>query len=124
MFSFKSLGHFFASAAHDIKVGVTFLQNHQTQIDGVLQTGAAVVSIADPAFAPLATEIERAGEAALGEIFAVVSKISDAEAAHGVNISLDAAAIAEFKALFAAISQIKPSAMIPPASLTAPEAVK
>ena len=122
MFSFKSLGHFFASAAHDIKVGVTFLQAHQPQIDSALETGAAVVSIADPALAPLATQIERAGEAALGEVFAVVSKLNDAEAAHGVSISLDSAAIAEFKNLLALITQLKPSAMIPPASLTEPKA--
>lgn len=108
MFSFKSVGHFLASVAHDVKVGVTFLQNHEAQINSGLQTAAAIVSVADPALAPIATTIERAGEAALGEVLAVVSKLSDAEAAHGASISLDAAAIAEFKQLLVDIEKLKP----------------
>ena len=86
MFSFASPGHFFASVSHDIKVGVTFLQNHQAQIDSTLQVGANVVSALDPALAPLAQVIDRAGEAALGEILAVVSKASDAEAARASTL--------------------------------------
>jgi hypothetical protein len=117
MFSFKSLGHFFASAAHDIKVGVTFLTTHQQQINAVGETVAAVVGVADPALAPLATSIERAGEAALGEVLAVVSKLDDAAAAKGASVSLDAAAVAEFKALIASIEKLKPGATVAPANL-------
>lgn len=117
MFSFQSVGHFFASVAHDIKTVGSFLQSHQQQIDTTLQTGAAVVSLLDPALAPLATTIERAGEAALGEVLSAVSKLSDAEAAHGVNISLDAAAITEFKKLLADIEKLKPGMMASAAAI-------
>lgn len=117
MFSFKSLGHFFASVAHDVKVGVTFLDNHQKQIDTGLEATAAVVSVADPALAPIATEIERAGEAALGEVFAVVSKVDAAEAAKGVSVTLDAVAVAEFKTLLADIEKLKPGSTVAPANL-------
>jgi hypothetical protein len=108
MFSFKSAGHFLASVAHDIKVGVTFLQNHEKQIDTGLQTAAAITGLLDPALAPIASTIERAGEAALGEVLAVVAKLTDAEAAQGTNIPLDAAAIAEFKQLISDIEKLKP----------------
>lgn len=120
MFTFKSVGHFFASVAHDIKVGVTFLQNHQQQINADLQTGAAIVSIADPALAPIATTIERAGEAALGEVLAVVSKLTDAEADAGTSIPLDAAAIAEFKTLIVDIEKLKPGTVTSAAAIAAP----
>ena len=110
-FNFKSVGHFFASAAHDAKVIATFLQVHQPQINKVAETGAAVISIADPALAPLATVIERAAEAALGEVLAVVSKLTDAEAAKGANVALDAAAIAEFKTLLASMEKLNPGTL-------------
>lgn len=118
MFSFQSLDHFFASAAHDVKVGLTFISNHQTQINNVLGTATAVVSLTDPALAPIATQIDRAAEAALGEVLAVVSKLDEAAAQKGVSITLDAAAVAEFKNLLALIESLKPGATKPPASLT------
>jgi hypothetical protein len=123
MFSFASPGHFFASLSHDIKVGVTFLQNHQAQIDSTLQVGANVVSALDPALAPLAQVIERAGEAALGEILAVVSKASDAEAAKGIDITLNQAVVQEFKNLLLCFEKIKPGSTVPPANLRAKVAV-
>jgi hypothetical protein len=123
MFSFASPGHFFASLSHDIKVGVTFLQNHQAQIDSTLQVGANVVSALDPALAPLAQVIERAGEAALGEILAGVSKASDAEAAKGIDITLNQAVVQEFKNLLLCFEKIKPGSTVPPANLRAKVAV-
>jgi hypothetical protein len=123
MFSFASPGHFFASLSHDIKVGVTFLQNHQAQIDSTLQVGANVIGALDPALAPLAQVIERAGEAALGEVLAVISKASDAEAAKGIDITLNQAVVQEFKNLLLSFEKIKPGSTIAPANLMAKVAV-
>lgn len=105
MFNFKSVGHFLASAVHDTKV---FLAGHQAQIDGALRTGATIISVADPALAPLAIAIERASEAALGSVLAAVSTGDAAVAAKGLNLELDAATINEFKDLLAAIEKAKP----------------
>jgi hypothetical protein len=117
VFSFKSVGHFFASVTHDVKVGLTFLANHQAQIDTGLATGAALLSTADPALAPIASQIERASEAALGEVLAAVSKVTDAAGAGGVSVSLDTAAVAEFKQLIAAIEKLKPGTVATAAAL-------
>jgi hypothetical protein len=116
MFSFKSVGHFFASAVHDSKV---WLSGHQSQIDAGLRAGATVISAVDPALAPLAMQLERASEAALGQVLAVVSTVSDASAAQGLNLQLDQSAIAEFKALIAAIEKIKPGTVATAESLHA-----
>lgn len=125
MFLFKTLGHFFASLAHDVRVGITWLSNHQKQIDTVVETAGTIVSAIDPALAPIATEIERAGEAVLGEVFAVVSKIDAAAADKGISIELDSAAVAEFKTLLAKIEALKPGSTQPPANLlAAPAATK
>ena len=123
MFSFASPGHFFASLSHDIKVGVTFLQNHQAQIDSTLQVGANVVSALDPALAPVAQAIERAGEAALGEVLAAISKASDAEATRGIDITLNQAVVQEFKNLLLSFEKIKPGSTVVPVNLMAKLAV-
>lgn len=117
MFMFKTLGHFFASLAHDVTVGIQFLGKHEKQIDTVMQAGATIASAIDPALAPIATEIERAGEAVLGEVFAVVSKVDAAAEAKGVSITLDKAAVAEFKVLLQKIEALKPGSTQPPANL-------
>jgi hypothetical protein len=82
-----------------------------------LRAGATVISAIDPTLAPLASQIERASEAALGEVLAVVSKASDATAAQGLNLQLDQATVAEFKALIAAIEKIKPGTVATAAAL-------
>ena len=119
MFAFRSLGHFFAAAAHDAKACVSFVSSHQAQIDRGLETAAVAVSALDPALAPLAATIERAGEAVLGEVLAVVSKLEAAGEAKGVDVALDASVVAELKALLAAIEKLKPGSTKPAAGLVA-----
>lgn len=119
MFGLRSAGHFFALLAHDFRVGAKFLVAHEAQIDKVLETGAAIASVVDPAIAPLAITIERAAEAALGEVLAAVAKISEAEAQHGANVALDVAAVQAFKDLLKQIEHLKPGATVIPAGLPA-----
>jgi hypothetical protein len=116
-FGFKSIGHFFASVAHDVKTVATFISSHQAQIDTTLQVGAQVISTADPALAPLASIIERAAEAALGEVLAAVSATDAAMTDKGLSITLDSAAVADFKSLLAQIEAAKPGATVVPAGL-------
>lgn len=117
MFTFKSVGHFLASAAHDMKVGVQWLTTHQQQINAIGETAATVVGVVAPQYAPIATAIERAGEAALGEVLAVIDRLDEAAAAKGASVTLDAAAVAEFRALLAKMKALNPTAMTVPANL-------
>lgn len=121
MFSFKSLGHFFASVVHDIKVGADattqFLTKNEAAIDKDAETAATVIAAADPALAPVVTSIERAGEALLGEALAAVNAV-DAAANSPATITLDVAAVQEIKALGADITKLKGAAAVPPAALT------
>jgi hypothetical protein len=119
-FSLKTVGHFFAVAAHDVKVGVQFLVSHESQIDKGLQVGAAVVSLVDPALAGIATAIDRAGEAALGEVLGTVDKLTADQAKDGWTVTFSADAYADFKALLANIEALKPGSTVVPASLTSP----
>lgn len=125
MFSFQTVGHFFASLVHDIKVGAEataqFISKNQSTIDQDAEIAATLISAADPALAPIVTSIERAGEALLGEALAAVNAVS-AAANSPVTITLDIAAVNELKQLGADISKLKGAAAVPPASLTTPKA--
>jgi hypothetical protein len=113
-FKIASIGHFFAIAVHDVKTALTFVVAHKSQIETAT---AGVVSLIDPALAPLATTIERAGEGLLGDALAVVSTLDDATAAKGANLTLDAATIADLKQLLADIQKVQPAAAAVPAGL-------
>lgn len=117
MFNFKSVGHFFASVVHDLKVGAQYLEAHEAQINAAVATGVAVISLADPALAPLAVVISRAEEALLGDFLAVIEKAGDAGHADGLNLKLDADTVAAGKKLLSDIKKLKPVAANPPAGL-------
>lgn len=125
MFSFKSAGHFFATVVHDIKTGIdattAFLTAHESQIEQAGAVATSIISAADPALAPLATSIERAGEALLGEALAAVSALSTATT-QPLNITLDVDAVTELKTLFGQIKTIKGAAAVTvPATLKGTE---
>lgn len=122
-FTLKSVGHAFATVVHDVSVAVDFLIKHQGQINQNIAAGVAVVSFIDPAVAPLATTIARAGESLLGEALAVAHKLSDAEAQKGINVQLDYAAYQELKALLASIEKLSPGAVATAAAISASPAV-
>jgi signal transduction histidine kinase len=112
-FKIASIGHFFAIVVHDVKTALTFVIAHESQAETAINVAAAL----DPALAPLASTIERAGEALLGDALAVVSKLDDATAAKGANLTLDAATITDLKQLLADLQKAKPSAATVPAGL-------
>ena len=123
MFSFKSVPHFFASLVHDVRVGAAAVEAHSAQIQKVAseagEAAVAVISVADPVLAPLASSIERAGESLLGEALAAVSKVDAAEKSP-LTITLDVDAAQELKTLFSDIKAAKGVvAVTPPASLPA-----
>ena len=121
MFALRSAGHFFAGLGHDIKAAATWLGHNEGQIEKDLEKGAVIVSALDPKLAPMAKQIDRAGEYVLGEALAVAAKLSDAEAAHGASLTLDQAVIGELKDLLKGIAALKPGATQVPVGLLPPQ---
>jgi len=97
MISFSSIGHFFASAFHDLHVAAIAVAKVETSAASLEPTIEAVTGL----LFPPGVAIERTAFALLGEVAAVVTKTDSATAAKGVNVSLDAALIAEVRQLLA-----------------------
>lgn len=107
IFSFQNLGHAFASALHDIHVGLAWAAQETAKIQAaapsVLSATTPAIQALFPQYAPTITEIERAAFSLLGTVTAVIHT-SDATA-NGVTVSLDAATVTAIKDL---ITQYKP----------------
>lgn len=94
-FGFKSLGHAFGWIGHEIVSGaraiekiIPFLQKNEAFVEGV----TALVD-------PQAVIIERAAFHVLGEVLSAVKDADAAATAKGLLLELDAAVIADLKAL-------------------------
>lgn len=101
-FGWLTVGHAFASLFHEVVVGskkvetvLQYVQKDQAEIE-------AVTGLIDPG----AVLIERIAFGALGEVVGAVHSVGQAAAVNGVNITLDAAAVAEIKNLIALYPQI------------------
>ncbi|MGB9072912.1 MAG: hypothetical protein WCC22_09585 [Terriglobales bacterium] len=100
-FSFKNIGHFFATVAADIVKGARAAANLMTKAEKIEPEVEALTGV----LFPQAVELERAGFALLGMAAQVVSETGDAAAANGLNIALDQQLVADIKALIPAIEQ-------------------
>lgn len=108
-FGFASIGHFFASAFHDIHVGALKVEQVAPQIaavGGALAPEVEALSGLLPGQVGTKSQlIERAAFQALGDVAAAVSKAAAATdaagGASGLSVSLDADAVASYKSLFA-----------------------
>jgi phenylalanyl-tRNA synthetase beta subunit len=103
-FGFKSLGHFFATAISDLKIATRYLETKilpETQsVLKEVETVTADVAVFVPQ-ANTALVIERAVDAAAGELLAAFSAVDVAEGSSLVNVSFDAAVVIAFKAFIA-----------------------
>ena len=100
-FSFKNIGHFFATVAGDIVKGAKAVANVMLKVEQAEPQVEAVSSL----FFPQAVELERGAFALLGMAAQAVTETGSAAAANGVNIALDAQLVADIKALIPAIKQ-------------------
>jgi hypothetical protein len=98
-FSFKNVGHFFATVAGDIVKGAKAVANVMLQAQKVEPEIEALTSLV---FLQ-AVELERGAFALLGMAAQAVSETGDATAANGINITLDPQLVADMKALIQAI---------------------
>lgn len=112
-FGFRNLGHFFATVAGDIVKGARAVGSVLSKVQGAEATIEGITSVIYPA----AVEIERGAFAVLGLAAHAVSDAGDAAGANGINVTLDAALVADIKALIPAFEQYAQSVglMKPPA---------
>ena len=107
---FKSIGHFFATFFG----GVLKVADVAAKAAPVIEGVTALI----PVYGPLALTIEKAGEAALGELSAVINSGSAAAKQHLTDAGLDAKVIATIEdilkqhpnvAALAAVAKINPT---------------
>jgi hypothetical protein len=118
MFSFKSIGHFFASVAHDI---VKVSRIAAPVVAKVAEAEPTVEAISQLIY-PEAVPLERGAFQLLGMAAEAISAAGDAVEANGINLTLDKNIVADIKALIPAIENYakrfgvsKPSAAPVPA---------
>jgi hypothetical protein len=115
-FSFKNIGHFFATVAGDIVKGAKAVATVMLKVQ---QAEPEVEALSSLLF-PQAVELERGAFALLGMAAQAVTETGDAAAANGINLTLDAQLVADIKALIPAIEQYAKSAGVSkPASAVA-----
>lgn len=102
MFGFQSIAHAFATIAQDVvkvakKVGPVAAKAaiELQKVQGSEQTVEAITALVDPR----AVVIERAAYQSLGHLVAACNATASAAGGGAVTVSLDAEAIAEYKAL-------------------------
>ena len=103
-FGFKSIGHFFSTAFSDLKKATVFVeQKALPTAEVVLQKAETITAQLVPFFpqASSALVIERALDAAAGELLGAVHAADVAEGANAVNIQLDMATYLSFKQFIA-----------------------
>lgn len=105
-FTFKNVGHFFATVASDIVKGARTVATVMLQ---VRKAEPEVEGLPALIFSQ-ALELERGAFALLGMAAQAVSEAGDAAGANGLNITLDQQLIADIKALIQAIEQYAKSA--------------
>lgn len=105
-FSFKNVGHFFATMASDIVKGARAVGTVITKVGSAESTVEGITAL----LFPQAVELERGAFALLGLAAQAVSAAGTAVGANGLNLTLDAQLVADIKALIPAIEEYAKSA--------------
>jgi hypothetical protein len=109
-FGFDNLGHAFASALHDVHVGLSWVAREIPKLQADAPTVEAITGLVSPQ----AATIERAAFAILGDVAAAVNAADQAALANGMDVKLDASTVQSVKNL---IADLKPQLMIAVPSL-------
>ena len=105
MITFKSVGHFFATAFQKVVAAVPKVESGIQTVENAAPTVEAVTAVV-PVFGPLAVPVEKAGFAALGELAAVLTASGDAGKQNLQDAGLDINVIATFEDLLKSIPQL------------------
>jgi len=112
-FSFKNIGHFFATVAGDVVKGARSVAGAMAKAQKAEPEIEALTAL----FFPQAVELERGAFALLGMAAQAVTEAGDSAEANGLNIALDKQLVADIKALIGAIEQYaKTAGMAKPAT--------
>lgn len=95
MFTFKSVGHFFAKVYKDVVVGLHDIEKTAT----VVETVTASVW-------PQAVPVEKAAYAVLGEISSLLTTGGEAASQHLTNAGMDIAVINQVKDVLASVPHV------------------
>lgn len=102
---FSSIGHFIAAAFHDIIVGAKAVEKAG---EALAKNAPLVESLTAliPVYGAPAAALERVAFGVFGEVVGVAHDVDVAAAANGIDVHLDAAMVADIKALVAQFPDI------------------
>jgi hypothetical protein len=99
---FNSIGHFFASAFHDIIVGAKAVE----KAGAAVAKNQQLVEDLTTLVSPQAAALERIAFGVFGEVAHVATSVDAAASANGINVSLTGEMVADIKALIAQFPDI------------------
>jgi hypothetical protein len=112
-----TLGHAYSVAVTDLKKAAAFVENKALPVLEKVHADAPTVEAITALVCPQVANIERVGDAVLGEVIAALEAAGAAVAAGGLNVTLDAALVADVKAIAPAVkAAAKP---VPPVAAAA-----
>lgn len=117
-----TLSHAYAVAISDIKKVATFVETKALPVLQAVKADAPTVEAVTALVCPQLANIERVGEAVLGVVIQAIEDATSAATAGGLNVSLDAALVADIKAILPAIKAAAkpvPPAVVAPAPAAA-----
>ena len=117
-----TLGHAYAVAIGDIKKVATFVETKALPALQKLEVEAPTIEAITALVSPQLANIERVGDAVLGVVIQAIEDAGAAAGAGGMSVSLDAALVADIKAILPAIKAAAkpvPPAVVVPAPVAA-----
>lgn len=112
---FKSIGHFFAAALHDVLVGAKAVESAGAAVAKNQQLVEDLTSLI-PGVGTQAAALERIAFGVFGEVAGAATSVETAAAANGINVQFDAEMVADIKAIIAQFPTIvaQAKALFPP----------
>jgi hypothetical protein len=98
-----TVDHAYAAAAKDVVAAANFVQGKVLPVLQKANTQAATIEAITGLVSPAAANVERAAFAVLGTIIKSIEAAGSAVASGGLNIQLDAALVADVKAIMPAV---------------------
>jgi hypothetical protein len=114
-----SIGHFLASAFHDISVGAKAVEKAGLAVAKNAPLVEDLTSLV-PGFGPQAAALERIAFGVFGQVAGVATAVDTAASANGINVQFDAEMVADIKALIAQFPSIvaQAKAVFPASTVT------
>src|SRR5215467_6448269 len=109
----NNIEHALASAASDVVKVAKFVEQSVLPVLKKAQADAPTIEAVTALVSPQAANIERVGFAILGVVIKAIDDAGTAAAVNGLNISLDAALVADIKSIASAVKGAAPVSAAP-----------